>query len=142
MPNHILVPYVPHVFGIVRSPQAVENTMPHPTADTNKDEETHSATDGNDGTLAGSADAPAPPQTSQVALKQRAIKGHPEHPSKAHDIVRKKIEVEFITSIIKDQKDILGEHLCLMSKSAHGHPRILDLSLALLDSPIFSHYLS
>ena len=24
-------------------PQAVENTMPHPTADTNKDEETHSA---------------------------------------------------------------------------------------------------
>ena len=123
-------------------PQAVENTMPHPTADTNKDEETHSATDGNDGTLAGSADAPAPPQTSQVALKQRAIKGHPEHPSKAHDIVRKKIEVEFITSIIKDQKDILGEHLCLMSKLAHGHPRILDLSLALLDSPIFSHYLS
>ena len=48
-------------------PQAVENIMPHPTADTNKDEETHSATDGNDGTLAGSADAPAPLQTSQVA---------------------------------------------------------------------------
>ena len=48
------------------APQVVERMMPHPTDDTNEDEETLPAKDEYDGTLAGSTDIPAPPQTSQV----------------------------------------------------------------------------